>query len=82
MGHDLTVCCDGISYDGSKVLGVLTLLNPFRQTHPIFLDKIQGCENQELPDLGDLEVLKLFLDARGNAFQGVMPLAMRNIAIA
>ena len=36
--------------------------------HPIFRAKIQECENQQLPNLDDPEAIRLFLDARGNAF--------------
>ena len=50
--------------------------------HPIFPAKIQECENQQVPNLDDPEVVRPYLDARGNAFQEVMPLAMRNLAIA
>ena len=50
--------------------------------HPIFPAKIQECENRQLPNLDDPEAVRLFLDARGNAFQEIMPLAMRNLAIA
>ena len=50
--------------------------------HPIFPAKIPECENQQLPNLDNPEVVRIFLDARGNAFQEVMPLAMRNLAMA
>ena len=50
--------------------------------HPIFPAKIQECEHQGRPNLDDPEAVRLFLDARGNAFEEVMPLAMRNLAIA
>ena len=60
---------------------VLALLCALRSTSK-FPSKIQECENQQLPNLDDPEAVRLFLDARGNAFQEVMPLGMRNLAIA
>ena len=50
--------------------------------HPVFPAKIQDLEDQPLPGLDDPEALRLFLDARGQIFQNVMPLALRNLAIA
>ena len=48
--------------------------------HPIFPAKIQGLEGKQMGD--DVEEVKRFLDERGYVFQKVMPLAMRNLAIA
>ena len=50
--------------------------------HPIFPSRIQELEDAALPPLNDLEAVRLCLDERGQNFQQVMPLAMRNLAIA
>ena len=39
-------------------------------------------EDAPLPDLDDRENLALFFNERGHVFREVMPLAMRNLAIA
>ena len=50
--------------------------------HPIFQAKIQDFEDAPLPDSDDGKAFGLFLNERGQAFREVMPLAMRNLAIA
>ena len=50
--------------------------------HPIFPAKIQDLEDEPLPDHDDPEAVRLFVDARSQVFQNVMPLALRNLAIA
>ena len=50
--------------------------------HPIFMSRIQLLEDTSFPDLDDGEALGLFLNERGQVIWEVMPLAMRNLAIA
>ena len=50
--------------------------------HLIFQARIQDFEDAPPPDSDDGEALGLFLNERGQVFREVMPLAMRNLAIA
>ena len=50
--------------------------------HPIFQARIQDLEDAPLPDSDNAEALGLFVNERGHVFREVMPLAMRNLAIA
>ena len=49
---------------------------------PIFQSRLQHLQEAELDPYTTQEQLQIFLDQRGQAFKRVMPLAMRNLAIA
>ena len=49
---------------------------------PILQSRLQHLQDAELDLTINKEQLQIFLDQRGQAFKRVMPLAMRNLAIA
>ena len=48
---------------------------------PIFQSRLQHLQEEELDLAITTEELQVFLDVRGQAFERVMPLAMRNLTI-
>ena len=50
--------------------------------HPIFRARIQALEGQVMPSVDDAKTARLFIDERAQIFKQVLPLAMRNLAIA
>ena len=49
---------------------------------PIIQSRLQSIQNEDLGIDPTKEELRAFLNTRGEAFKRVMPLAMRNLAIA
>ena len=71
----------GYRMSKQKAVGYLPYFMMFGRD-PIFPSRLQQSQEEVLDFDTNEEELRAFLDRRGHAFKRVMPLAMRNIAIA